>query len=220
METVQPVSHYGVHRDSDAILHLMQAPGRSGNFIGLPTASPFKVQTDSSRSCPHLISFSEPGVSKGDWRRFQELLSDPLVKQMLPLPREDGEVVRFFNDPALELLFPLIALSRLCSPVSQVVFPIATLNPRQLSEELSLTNICPLVLIGVKPEHQMLIERTAGNSMFLPRRLVLLGESTVVAAGYIKRETTKIRGSLNSLPMENLGALILRQYARGEPIGK
>lgn len=216
------VKHYGIHKDQVGVMHLLQG-NDSGNFIGLTSPPPFSVKLPFNKSCPHAISLADVTVDKSHWKLFQALLEDPLVYEMLPIPKGRGAPTLYFNSLGHELLLTLVTLSRLGSPVYQAVQPMTNFSHKLALEELAMTNITPLILTGVKPEHQMAIEKIVHEALLLPRRLILLGDPTVVAAGSIKREVTNIRAfedcELARLPMESLGAIALRQFARGEIIG-
>ena len=220
----QKVKHFGLHTAPNGVKYLTQE-GKTENFIGLPSVPPQFVGP-SNEPCPHLIDTTEASINKTHWKTFQKLLKDPLVREMLPIPKARGAQVIYFNDPNQALIMTLVTLSRLCSPVQQVIHPLNPLDVtpvKKLVEELTTTNIAPFVIIGVRPTHQETIQRIVRESLLMPRRLILLGDPTVIAAGTIKRETTTLDPSgeaeLAILPVENLGKTVLRQFARGEKIG-
>lgn len=223
------VSHYGVHTDNDGVVHLLQQ-GQSGNFLGLPDHPPFKVTSDLKVGCPHSVRWKLGDTpDEEDWAHFQGALHTPMVREFLPLPKERGQgVVIFDNHPEVSNL--LVVLPRLCSPNRELTFAISGISNLRLNYEMAVTNIAPLVLTGITPEHQMRVERIVAESLFLPRRLILVGHPTIVAAGLIKRkkalpeerwegEVVEKSRLLKTLPLEELGAFVLQQYAWGEEIG-
>lgn len=100
----------------------------------------------------------------------------------------------------------------------------STYNHKRVLEEMSLTNITPLVLTGVEPEHQRSMEALAYEVAYLPRRLILVGNSMVISRAPLQRKTTELgmvdEMEMASWPMEAIGTAILRQFTRGQKYGK
>src|SRR5687768_14639489 len=107
-------------------MYLMQG-GLSGNFIGLPAPPPFTLEVDKRASCPHLINLNDYVVDIKHKNKFVKLLKDSLFRQMLPFPKARGEKLSFFDDPYQDMLMILVSLSRLCSPVEPIIYPISQL---------------------------------------------------------------------------------------------
>lgn len=214
-----PVSHYGLHTSDEGVMFLHQGRGHN-NFIGLKASSPFSVVPRKNQPCPHLINSSASVPDVVQWDNFSKVLLDPLVQAMLPVPKAHGEPIPYLPDPQNELQLVLVALSRMSSPIYPVVVPFGKLTQGQLRNELSITNACPLVLTGVECEDNAFLNEIASEAVFLPRRLIVTGNSMVVVRSPLKRIQTNLWSTdstvLMSLPMESLGALLLRRYARGE----
>lgn len=213
------VTHYGLHYTSEGIAYLHQ--GRSAtNFISLKAMSPFKVETLKKKACPHLVPVAAPVPDPIHWNQFRRLLNDPLVEALLPVPRGYTDLVPYINDKDGELNLDLAALSRMSAPIYPVVMSFDQLTKKQIIEELTLTNITPLILTGCKTEHQADLEEIAAIARQSPRRLILCGDPTVVIRSPLKRIETTIWDTdeimLASLPWETLGAAIIRRYARKE----
>lgn len=216
-----PVSYYGLHYTPEGVAFLHQ--GRSAaNFIGLKSQSPFEVKQAKNKACPHIINTASPVPDRAHWDLFLRLVRDPLVEIMLPIPKERQNLIPFISDPNNELAMDLVILSRLSSPIYQVVHPFEKFTQKQLIEELSLTNIAPLVLTGILPEHTNNVMAIAKEARLLPRKLILTGDPTIPITAPLYRLQTTIWDfddlTLAGLPMESLGAAALRRYARGEQI--
>lgn len=216
-----PVTHYGLHTTDTDIVYLHQ--GRSSNnFIGLKQPSPFTVQLPKSKPCPHLINNASQIPDAVHWRQFTLLLTDPLVQALLPIPRGKSDLIPYLNDPQNELAMDLVILSRMSSPIYPVVHPLSKMTMGKLRDELSLTNVCPLILTGVQPSDTSFLYDIASEARMLPRRLLLTGDPSVPIRKPLQRIQTEIWDfddlKLAGLPMESLGALLLRRFARGEKL--
>lgn len=211
------VSNYGVHETDEGVQYLHQGSTRSANFIGLSAMSPFEVTTQ--KACPHMINSSTPMPDREHWKGFMELYKDPLLKQFLPLPRTNHDFVPFVVDADEMLLF---LLSKMASPVYPLVHQFQKYSMKRFESDMGLTNIAPLVLTNLKHEHQEQMEYMAKLAKRSVRKLILSGEQHMVITEPMKRVTTWLMDvpteKLYSLPMENLGAVALRRWARGEQI--
>lgn len=214
-----PVAHYGLHTSDDGVVWLHQGRG-SNNFIGIRAQSPFAVSTKKGMPCPHMIPNAAPIPDAVQWREFSRMLPDPLLQALLPVPKVYGSPVTYLPDPQNELNLVLVALSRMSSPIHPVVLPFRKLTRGQLMQELTSTNVCPLILTGVKCEDNDYLNEVAVEAYMSPRRLLLTGDEKVVIRQPLQRIQTSIWSvndvTLMSLPMESMGALMLRRHARGE----
>ncbi|KAK1584264.1 hypothetical protein Q3G72_031359 [Acer saccharum] len=105
-------------------------------------------------------------------------------------------------------------------PIYPVVVALSKMTKTQILNELAITNTCPLILTGVRCEDNNFINEIVQQAAFMPRRLVLTGEAEVVIRPPMKRIVTNLwyvdAPILMGLPLESMGALILRRFARGE----
>ncbi len=214
-----PVSHYGFHADENGVWYLHQ--GRAANnFIGMREASPFVVTLRKNRPCPHLINSAAAIPDTVHWHQFSRLLNDPLVEAMLPIPKERSSLIPFLSDPNNELAMLLVILSRLSGPIYPVVQPLRSKSKGLILEDLSLTNACPLVLTNVQCSDNDYMFDLAREARTLPRRLLFTGEAEVVVRSPLQRLTTGFWDvdplTLAALPMESLGALLVRRFGRHE----
>lgn len=214
-----PVAHYGLHTDESGVMYLHQ--GRSANnFIGLRSQSPFAVNLRKPLPCPHLINAVAAVPDALHWQQFSGWLGDPLVQAMLPIPKGLNEPIPYLPDPNGEMAMRLTLLSKLCSPIYPVVIPLRKLTKNTLLAELATTNVCPLVLTGVQCEDNAYVNEIALEARLLPRRVIFTGDHRVVVRAPLARISTMVSVedeiALAGLPLESLGALLLRRYARGE----
>lgn len=217
---LQIVSHYGIH-EKRGVRYLMQ--GRSGtNAIGMREAPPFAVKLlDRKRHCNHQIPLTIPVPNDFHWNFFLEILKDPLVQALLPVPKE-GAGAFFVEDQGPAMLHLLINLSKMNSPIYNVVVPIWTMTQSQIMAELQYTNVQPLVLTMVEPKHSELLSQIGKVAAYAPRRVLFVGTSDVVVTPPIVRIQTMLLNQQYDpidfyiLPYDALGATALRKYMRGE----
>lgn len=217
------VTYYGLHTSDEGVRYLCQGRRQAANFIGLNKPSPFEVLSDKGRrACPHLINPSVPIPDKVQWSFFMDLYQDPLVKHFLPVPRRLHEPIPYLNDPGGAMTMHLVLLSRLSSPIYPVVHPLKGITNARIRDELSLTNLAPLVLVGFETSDQERLQELALEAPRAPRRLILAGDPLLVIRSPFQRVSTYIQDydpiALNSAPMESLGSVALRRYARNEQI--
>lgn len=211
------VEHYGLHWDGP-VAWLVQ--GRGGNnFVGLKAQVPFHVK---SGMCNHLIPAAAPNPDRIHWEKFLTVFGDPLVQAMLPLPRPPGKTMFYVNDPEGEMTLHLSLFSRLSSPIQAVVKPAGNVKVRDLEKDLSQSNLQPLVLVQASAGTQAVVDAIAQFSMILPRTVIIAGSPDVVMSPPMRRITTKITSidlqDMMTLPLESIGAALLRRHARHEPL--
>lgn len=216
-----PVSNYGLHFTRSGVGYLHQGR-KATNFISMKAPSTYEVRTKRNRPCPHLINAASTIPDDAHWELFLRIFNDKLVQAMLPTPKERSALIPFLSDPNNELMMTLVMLSRMASPIYPVVMPITKLPKATILEELTLTNVLPLVLTGVQHCDQALIGELAHEARTLPRRLVLTGDPHMIIRPPLVRIETDLwdmdQIKLQSLNMETIGAAVLRRFARGERI--
>ena len=220
------VPYYGIHWDNKRVAYLMQ--GRGGtNAIGLKERAPFQVHLPKGlKHCNHQIPLANPVPNDYHWDYFLELLRDPLVSAMLPIPKERGERGVYYlvdDTPRGESTAVLVMLAKMASPIYNPVMPIWTKTAEEILTELQQTNVQFLVLTGVEPKHSEMIARIAKAAAHLPRKLMLVGASDVVVPPGVERVTTELLDpskydpfDLIALPWESLGAVVVKKYMRDE----
>ena len=216
------VSHYGIHWDDKGIAFLMQ--GRGGaNALGLKEKAPFHVKLpDKSKHCNHQVPLATPVPHDYHWDYFMQVLDDPLVQAMLPLPKKAGGVYFVEDDGSHELMKILTTLSTMSSPIYPCVVPIWMVGKDAIIKELQQTNVQPYVVVQVEAKHSALISEIAKAAVYLPRKLIFAGRSDVVVppgAKRIKTELTSEKYDINdllALHWEGLGATVIRKFMRRE----
>jgi len=214
---ITQVDNYGVHWDG-AVAWLLQ--GRKGNnFVGLKAQCPFVVKKG---MCNHLVPAAAPIPDRIHWEAWSKISPDPLVQAMFPIPREGGKNIFFVDDPFDALGLHLSTLSRLSSPINQVIKPIWLVKIKDLEVELKSSNIQPLVLVQANQKSQALVDTLSKLAIYMPRTVIILGKPEVVVRSPIQRITTNINEAdlqeVLTLPLENIGATLLRRHARREPL--
>jgi hypothetical protein len=222
MATSITVSHYGVHwtpEDNIAYLHQGRA---ATNAVGLKEKTPFYVQLPRRRKpCNHQIALHQPVPDRTHWATFCALMKDQLVQAMLPVPNPIQRMVTYFNNTS-EIDHHLAILSRLSSPIQSIIHHLWIMNNiNEIADELQMTNVQPLVLIGAKPEHTELLRKIAEIAVLMPRRLIIggTGAHMILPKNFVVNTTTIEAFSVDDLtvlPFEQLGATVLRRHMRHE----
>jgi hypothetical protein len=217
--TRSPVTHYGVHWAPGAIAYLHQARGDQ-NAIGLREGSPFFVRTPKRATiCNHLVQLNAINPAREHLTLFRQiLLHDSLARFMLPLPKDAGGpgVARITGAPNM---LHLTLLAKMSSPVRKPFLRADFAQPKQIADELEVTNIQPLVLLDVKPEHMRTIGQVMRIAEDCPRRLLICAHGDVpVRAEEVSAPRMELEDqtSLVALPWETLGAIVLRAWMRVE----
>ena len=198
------VGHYGVHELPSKIRFLVQ---KNGVQTGLDVDLPVSVKVDNYHArCPHAINLAM-GVD-GD------LPEHPLVQRFLPLPRKDPSAMYLADTPQnLELARTLLRLSSVTAGGSPMLL---WANPRKLDP--FSTNIQPLVASGYTlGNHKTLTQLTTTVGIAPRPLLVLLPEWYAAAQSGFLHPGTLLK-DLQGLPLEALGAGILRRYLRHETL--
>ncbi|MDB2578940.1 hypothetical protein N9Y00_07880 [Tateyamaria sp.] len=151
-----------------------------------------------------------------------KIFSDPLVQAMLPLPKPVGQNVFYLDDPYDDLGMYLHTLSRLSSPIKPTIKPAWTVKARTLETELNASNIQPLAIVQTDQKQQSIVDTVGKLALYVPRTVVFSGKSEVVVSSPIQRIKTNLRKfsitDLTILPLENLGATLIRRMARNEAL--
>ena len=217
----QVISYYGIHKHQ-GVAYLHQGRG-SSNFVGLKQKSPYGVENPYGvKFCNHNIPTAAPLPDRVHWDFFLNILKDPLVQVLLPLPRPEGKRLYYIDDPQDDLSLYLVLLSKLSSPINRVVTPARTLMGDKLQQSMSQSNIQPLILTQVAAKEQTFVDQVAGLSAYEPRTVVMTGDPDVIATKPWIRIQTRIRDfpleDIAQLAMEGIGAAVIRRYCRNEKI--
>lgn len=213
--SIIPVDHYGLHWDK-SIAWLHQGRG-AANFLGVSQRSPFEVT--GAGMCNHLIPAAAPIPDKLQWAEFMRIINDPLVAVMMPIPNGGSY---YLADPYDDHSLYLTTLARLSSPIRPIVKPLWTMTSNQIQKALRESNVQPLLLSQATAKDQKLLNEIAKLSNYTPRTVVITGSADLVVPSPMQRIVSNIRETnihdLMTLPLENLGATILRRHARKEPL--
>lgn len=138
-----------------------------------------------------------------------ELADDPLIKAMMPLPR-DG-LVPFLDETEV----PLWALARMSSPITSIFRPLWSLTPFALQRELNATNVQPLVLTDIQSQHRILLDQVLAIARYSPRPVLLVGSPLVSNRPGMERITTSVPADAELIPWEAIGATLIRNHMLG-----
>lgn len=201
---------YGLHWDGQ-IAWLCQ--DESQNYVGLRGACPFEIR---GKGCCHNIPRSQTPNQEAEVK-LSELMTDPLVRCMLPLPRPVGRNLFFVEDPFDELGPLLTQLARLGSPTQSSIRPMWTIKASEIEKEMACSNVLPWVLVQADQREQKLLDTIGKLGPYKPRTVVVVGKPEMVVRPPFQRIRTQIK-ELPQLPWEALGARLLQRYAYKEPI--
>lgn len=140
---------------------------------------------------------------------------------MLPIPKRQGTTGAYFvTDTEGKLPIYLAMLSRMSSPIVAPVIPIWSEPLPRISVQLAQTNVQPLVLTGAEVKHTSLIGQIGDLAATNPRTLIITGTADIPVTRAMSRLKSEIEKfnvvDIATLPLENLGALLVRRYMRRE----
>lgn len=218
----QQVSYYGVHWAPGKIAFLQQGRPNGANALGVKEPSPFFVRTARRWSCNHLISLNALNSAQQHLTAFEALVSrNNLARFMLPIPKEEGcglGVLRSSRHD--DELLNLTLLLKLSSPIKMPVFWANTSSVVTLMSELNMTNVQPLVLMGVEAQHTDLVRDLHRASLLAPRKLLVVAKDDVPIPSSLYLSGAHMMAQdeidLAALPWETLGGMVLRAYMRQE----
>jgi len=192
----------GIHWEGD-IAFLIQGE-RVTTAFNFDIPCPFEPNKN---ACDHRIDLR----SEADPARFPD---DPLVDAMSPVPRQTGDHTAYLTQPDLSII--LATLARMSSPTKLPIAPMWSLRPDKIIRLLENTNVQPLVLTGVRATDKRAVDQILEASPYLPRKLVLQGDPTLILRPEARRITTTL-GEVNTpdfiaLPWEAYGAHLLKQH--------
>lgn len=192
----------GIHWEGD-IAFLLQGEKTTSAF-NFEIPCPFEP---SKNPCDHRIDLR----AEVDPSRFP---ADPLVDAMSPVPQTVGNQAVFLSQPDLSII--LATLVRMSGPTRLPIAPFWSVRPDKIIRDLGHTNVQPLVLTGVKAKDKRFVDQVLEAAPYLPRRLVLQGEPSLVLRPEARRLSTELGqihvADLISLPWEAYGAHLLKQH--------
>lgn len=196
---------------------------RVQNALSAKVISPFKVQTVKRYRCNHNIPLGATLPSQEHRDKLTELMDDSLVRVMLPVPRNITDPIPFVVDTGQNLRLVMHLLSKLSSPIIDVIHPAWASVIQNMTTELSATNVQPFVMSEVTSSYTEKLNRAVSVAITAPRRLIVMGHAHVALPKGCERIETGL-GSMSAeqinelalLPWETLGAWIVRQYMRRE----
>lgn len=218
----QQLPHFGIHEDADGVRHLFQDLCPDGfNYVGIKGSTGMSVRK-CKKVCSHAVipTLGLRNLPDKHWYVFQQMLSDNLVKVMLPMPTQ-GRHSCYIGDNNFEgqIVEYLSCLERMSTPLISSVKPLWAVNLAEIKALLGLTNLHPLVLYGAKEEDSPLVARLLELSRSYPRRLVICGTDELILPKQLNRmkssliEVIKL-SELISLPLEHIGGEIIKRYCR------
>jgi len=227
------VGHFGIHRAANGIVYLHQ--GRGGvNATGHRERSPFHVRLEGGRQhCNHHVPLAAPVVWGPHWRHLMDLIHDPMVRAMLPIPKDTPEALFLSTnwtpdrpDRRAGLPEQITALARLSSPLWPNIVRADLMKPDSIMQGLGSSNIQPILIYDAAPRHRSQLDELACLSRSQAARLIIIGEPGCVdlssrdGAREIGTEVRRIApAEFSLLPWENIGATVVRKFMRGEWTG-
>lgn len=214
-----PLGYYGIHED-DGVSYLYQDICPYGwNFIGLSTKSNLSVKPLKNQ-CSHNINvnLATRKLSKIHLAKFNNIVADPLVQAMLPVP--NGKTYFLDENQLPEAAVWLACLERLNSPLHTWVKPLFAVSMNHALKHIDKTNIHPMVFVDLKSTDTEDVLKLATAARTSPRTVIFCGTPSMVLPKHIERLETKL-GELTSLqdlislPLEHLGSHILSEYCKG-----
>jgi hypothetical protein len=147
---------------------------------------------------------------------------DDAVKAMMPIPKPEGEgglhLVPPDGVPHFEARLAL--LGQMSSQIRSIVLPAQTVDREQVVDELSVTNVQPIVLTQLEAKHTDLLARLGQEALTGPRTLlVVTGRDVTVQRGF-RQITSQLHEielqKLAELPWQTIGSHVCRLVMRNE----
>jgi hypothetical protein len=206
------VSNFGLH-STGGLSFLLQGSGEVQTAEPWGHGNPFEV---TGKVCPHAIDLSlEP--SPEDWAEFQVFATDPLVREMLPLPKQIASPGYFGvpleeEDAVVDWAIELEKLSSIVTkPGGRAMWLV---NIADVSKELAVTNLGTTLLTWVRPQNTAALIPL--GTIRSPRRLTLIGSSAVAVPPMFRRLRTSLANrEVPDLDWGSIGARILREHMLG-----
>lgn len=225
---MKSLTHFGIHEDSDGVRYLHQDLTHEGyNYVGVRDNHTQTTRGLAFKSSHAIVpSLGQRRISKNQWSAFQDILTDPLVEAMLPVPKTDAGVYYLSSqDQSSRLNEYLACLENLNTPMLKSVLPFWSVNLAQLKRMLNCTNIHPLVLTGVTIDDASAVHRYFELAKVAPRSLIISGVPDLITAPGIKKLNSDLLNKIDlcdliSLHMEHLGAEVIRRYCQKTPINR
>lgn len=234
------VSYFGVHwtesteglvafLDQEKVDRRTEAIVPTGtNVRGYAAKSPFLVQpVRRGLRCPHRIQTILPTPDEPYWNVFKEMLErGGLVRVMAPIPRVPGIGGHYFVHPdgvsAADLNARIALMSNMCFPVGPIRVDADAVRVPQLLDELTVSNVAPVVLTGVEPRHTAMLRKLGEAAPTVPRCLVAIGSAAVpLQPGWVRPDPGigihRYEMELMAMvPWQQVGGTLTRLYMRAE----
>lgn len=237
------VGHFGVHwtdstegpvawLDQEKVDRRTEAIAPTGtNVRGYAAKSPFLVQpVRRGLRCPHRIQTILPMPDEPYWNVFKEMLhAGGLLRVMAPVPRAEGVGGHYFvhpeGVPAADLNARIALMSNMYSPVGPARLDAAAIDRPRLQlllDELTVSNVMPVIITGVEPRHTNLLRRLGEVATTAPRCLIAVGSPAVpLQPGWTKPDPGiaihKYEMELLAMiPWQQIGGTLCRLYMRCE----
>jgi hypothetical protein len=180
---------------------------------------PFEVVAPGRMKCPHQISLDRASELPEE---FLGLLSDPLVREMLPVPKIARSPAYFGLSPAEEEQALVWAefLERMSAPrLTRGGTPMWLVDQKALAGELMISNVAPLMLTRAEPRHTAALFQIGAMAQGSPRKLVVLGSDRLAVPPVYRRLTTALgRRDLPDFDWEAIGATVLKERMLGRGV--
>ena len=214
-----PLGHYGIHEDEGVNYIYQDTCPHGWNFIGLSTKSNLTVK-QLRNQCSHNINvnLATRKLSKIHLSKFNNIVADPLVQAMLPVP--NGKTYFLDEEQLPDAAVWLACLERLNSPLHTWVKPLFAVSMNHAIKHIDKTNIHPMVFVDLKNTDNESVLKLAAAAKTSPRTVIFCGDSSMVLPKHVHRLETKLSElmplqDLISLPLEHLGSYVLSEYCKG-----
>lgn len=203
-------SRFGTHRAGGVGFLLQDGPPQ--HVMGVQLDNPFRLQLKAGVRCPHRLQLDKAVDAYPE--EFLDLVRDPLVVELLPLPKRGRSPVFVSVSPPEEtaVLDWIEVLDRLSAPVEpEGGRPIWSVTDTRIATELTATNLSPVVITGVRPEHTKRVFQL--GQLGGARKLIVVAAGAMpVPPVYRQVKTTLAKRPPVALPWEAIGAKIVKDY--------
>lgn len=201
------VVRFGVHWAAGDMAFLLQRDGYQTAY-DYHIDSPFTINKQLVRvTCPHKID-----LRIADDRLLGEApLDDPVFQSMLPVPV--GNQKTWFSTVDREIIFEL---RRLFQPTRNDVSPVWYFSQNTLGDRMRSSNLGTMVFTDARLADMTSLRRLNQISSLSERRTLVLA-SEVIPTPFAPDswcDTNLTLAEVKDMPLEAIGATVLRQYMR------
>ena len=191
-ELLAPVNHYGIHQ-SHGMAFIHQKRDGTGTDIVTQVQSPFIVELGRSSNprCPHHFSYPYDAEEALSSLKLKSIFrGNELIQAMLPKVNPSPVVAYVGSTEPFSTYHVFQRLLTMCNPIGgDAVRVYQKGDEKKLLNELRLTNIMPLVLIGFDTRLTNILHEMIQIAHLGYRNVIFVGDTHIPLGGKVSNLT-------------------------------